>query len=115
MKVLNLKLKPRRINSETKDGLISKIVHDHAYTTVNGTLVLINRDRDTIRLYNMQKYNRKSEQIKHKSGENKGRTKRSVVARYSFWEAHVYDIPLSLIKDHKIKIAEYKRHFKLIF
>ena len=108
---IKLNLKPQVVEAKTKDELVEKVLSNYpkTYSLHKGIRLDAHmKDSKTIRVYNLQKFNRKAETyIKF------GETKRREV-RPSYWRAFVYDIPIDVLVSGNLSIFQENRRFRMV-
>ena len=111
---IHIKLKPSVHKDKSKSTLVRRITNNRGWSISNlgiGYTPLFNRNREDILVYNIEKRNYKSEQIKYTSGVNKGKTKKSNVLRHKHWVAYVYIFSPELLKAMGKKVRQGNRTF----
>jgi len=100
-----LNIKPTKVTAPTNSSLLTIISRGHMYTFSNkgNYYTSLNRNKDMIRVYSLQKLRRKVK----REGKN------TVVIRKAYWIGHYYDIPIALIDAFKITINQHHRHFTI--
>lgn len=108
---IKLNLKPQVVEAKTKDELLLKIEDKrfkHIYQLYKGIRIAALIDGKVVRVYNLQKINRKAETyIKF------GETRRREV-RPSYWRAFVYDIPVDVLVSGNLSIFQENRRFRMV-
>ena len=108
---IKLNLKPQVVEARTKDELVEKVLSNcpKTYSLHKGIRIDAHmKDSKTIRVYNLQKINRKAETyIKF------GETRRREV-RPSYWRAFVYDIPVDVLVSGNLSIFQENRRFRMV-
>ena len=113
---IRIKLQPTVYKDKSKSTLVRRITNNRGWSISNlgiGYTALFNRNREDILVYNIEKHNYKSEQIKYTSGAKKGRTKKSNVIRHKHWVAYVYTFSPELLKVMGKKVRQLERTFIL--
>lgn len=112
---IRIKLKPTIYKDKSKLNLIHKITNNRVWSISNlgigYTPMMRNRRREDIVVYNLEKRNYKSEQIKYTRGPKKGRTKKSNVIQHKQWVAYVYTFSPELLKAMGKKVRQGNRTF----
>ena len=110
---IKLNLKPTVMEAHTKSELLNKIEsgYCHTYSFMKGVriqgLMEINKEK-YVRVYNLEKHNRKMEQYFHR-GEKHSRMKHPL-----YWKAFVYDIPLEVLIAANLSVFQDNRTFRLV-
>ena len=111
---IKINFKPIVMEARTKSELLSKIGNGycHTYSLIKGVringLVSLMGKTDHVRVYNLQKINRKAETyIKF------GETRRREV-RPSYWRAFVYNIPIDVLVSGNLSIFQENRRFRMV-
>ena len=108
---IKLNLKPQVVEAKTKNELVEKVLSNcpKTYSLHKGIRLDAHmKDSKTIRVYNLQKINRKAETyIKF------GETRRREV-RPSYWRAFVYDIPIDVLVSGNLSIFQENRCFRMV-
>lgn len=113
-----IKIKPVRITASTKSDVIKKITGQSIWATShrdsfysNGRF-LVKEATNTVRLYNLEKHNRKMKITKRTitRGKRKGEVEvLREVLKTSHWVAHYYDIPRDMIDEKNTR--QHNRNF----
>lgn len=105
---LNINVKPIIFSATTKEQIVEKIEQYHMVSvgsTGNYLAPYPHLNRNTIRVYNLEKH-RKVVERKVK----KGKTSSEIVSR-GHWVGYVYDIPKEFFKIGKLKVKQNYRNF----
>lgn len=108
---LPLNIRKNTVRADTKEGvmrLVKSGCNHRIYNSVIGGTVLARQTRsalgDTVRMYHLQKFNKKSIQMQKVAtrGKNKGKNiTTSTVVRKPHWVATYIDVPAVLVKSAK--------------
>ena len=111
---IKLNLKPMVMEAHTKSELLAKIKsggYCQTYSFVKGVriqgLMEVNKAKH-VRVYNLEKHNRKMEQYFHR-GEKHSRMRNPL-----YWRAFVYDIPLEVLITANLSVFQDNRTFRLV-
>ena len=108
---IKLNLKPQVVEARTKDELVEKVLSNcpKIYSLHKGIRLDAHmKDSKTIRVYNLQKINRKAETY-IKFGEVRRRE-----VRPSYWRAFVYNIPIDVLVSGNLSIFQENRRFRMV-
>lgn len=104
---LHIDLKPRVVEARTKTELLSKI--GNGYMHYFGTYGNGLSSKYKIRVYNLQKFNKKVERsVYTKNGKV---VKKSKVVSPKRWVANVYDFDMDLLRVLKLKVKQQNKNF----
>lgn len=109
---LYVNVKPKIRVAYTKDDLMLRVSGGYyQFSRYFGTYGdgFMSRDRKLIRVYNLQKINKKVERTTiTKNGKTKSQSK---VLHHKYWVANIYDFDIELLKALNIKVKQQKRNF----
>lgn len=111
---LKLRIKPQYYKGVNKNDVMSQISRDYCWTyglhkgvRINGLRPLFRNKDNYVRVFNLIKHNRKSIRTIDKKGNKR------VTIKPMYWEAFVYDIPLSFFEISGLSIIQEKRNFRI--
>lgn len=107
---IKLNLKPQVVEGISKGELLAKLEDGFkpTYQLYKGIRIAALVKGNVVRVYNLQKVNRKAETyIKF------GETNRREV-RPSYWRAFVYDIPVDVLASGNLSVFQENRNFRLV-
>ena len=112
--IIKVEARPNVIKANTYSELQSKLPYGLMFSDV-GTYRpswgrYISND-DTVFVFNIRKENRKTRQIKYKSGKKAGQTKKSEIIRKKRWIANVYTFDRALLKAAGLKVEQRRTNF----
>lgn len=115
---IRINVKPKKMQAATMKALMSKVTVDGSYNILfaNDNIYYSSRTSlrkasETFRVFSLQKFRLKTSRDTIELWDGYERTITHVIRR-PHWEAHVYDLPVEILKFFRVKQG--KRTFKLI-
>lgn len=109
---LMLNIRPTRVTSSNRNQVMNAISGGHMPSVGTHGIYLTpypGSRRETIRVYNLEKHNKRVERYKV-SGKKKMQSR---VVKPAHWVGHYYDIPVALLKLAGLKVEQRTRYFDI--
>lgn len=104
-----VKFKPIRITGRTKAEVYERAIRGYCPisgiskgVSYSGYSNIMDRHNDVIRVVNFKKHRRITTHDKNK---------KTTVVSAAYWEAFIYNIPVSFLVTFKLNLKQYTRHF----
>lgn len=109
---LMLNVRPTRVTGTNRNQVMNAISGEHIPSVGTHGIYLTpypGSRRETIRVYNLEKHNKRVERARSPGSK---KTK-SVVVSPAHWVGHYYDIPVALLKLAGLRVEQRTRYFDI--
>jgi hypothetical protein len=109
---LTLNIRPVRVTATTRARVMSTIQGGHCVAMGSQGSYLApypGHNRDTVRVYNLEKRRKRVEITVHPRTKKVGRS----VVSPAHWVGHYYDIPVEFLRLGRLRVRQLTRHFEI--